>query len=46
MNSLIELIQDHFGLGSPPSSDNLVEFDGFDELDKKACPAGFSRNDH
>ena len=34
MKSLIQLVQNNFGLDAPPSSDNLVKFDGFDELDK------------
>lgn len=32
---LIELVHNNFGLGAPTSSDHLVKFDGFDELDKK-----------
>ena len=35
MNSLIETIKNNFGLGPPPSREDLVHFDGFDELDKK-----------
>ncbi len=35
MKSLIELVQNSFGLGAPPVGDSLVKFDGFDELDKK-----------
>ena len=41
MKRLIELVQHHFGVGSPPSSDDLVEFDGFDELDKEHALAVF-----
>lgn len=35
MNSLVDLIEKHFGIGVPPREHELVKFDGFDELDKK-----------
>ncbi len=34
MNSLTETVKNNFGLGPPPSREDLVHFDGFDELDK------------
>jgi len=32
--SILESIERNFGLGSRPTKEELVQFDGFDELDK------------